>query len=224
VATPIGIVRLLDGTAPRWRGRIAGPKLRHLATGAVGATFWLVFAYSNIRGSIEAGRVIGVGVGILGLWAAVLFLVRRAPAQVSRSFPVWVVAYVGTFGPLLLRPGGADHGWNDVLGLGVQCLGVLLGAFGYLALGRSFGLVPANRGLVTSGIYRLVRHPLYTSYVVAEVGYLIQSPRVWNVGILAIAWTCQIFRLLSEERLLSRDPAYRSYCGRTRWRVLPGLW
>jgi protein-S-isoprenylcysteine O-methyltransferase Ste14 len=59
---------------------------------------------------------------------------------------------------------------------------------------------------------------------VAELGYLIQSPRLWNVGVLLIAWTCQAFRLLSEERLLSRDPAYRSYCERTRWRVIPAVW
>ena len=124
----------------------------------------------------------------------------------------------------MLRPGGAGQGWEDALGLGVQCLGVLLGALGYLALGRSFGLVPAHRGLVTSGVYRLVRHPLYSSYVVAELGYLIQSPSVWNAGVLLAAWTCQVLRLLSEERLLSADPDYRAYCRRTPWRVLPGLW
>jgi protein-S-isoprenylcysteine O-methyltransferase Ste14 len=137
---------------------------------------------------------------------------------------VWAIAYFGTFGASLLRPGGAGQGWEDALGLGVQCLGVLLGALGYVALGRSFGLVPAHRGLVTSGVYRLVRHPLYSSYVVAELGYLIQSPSTWNVGVLLAAWTCQVLRLLSEERLLSADPDYRAYCRRTPWRVLPGLW
>jgi protein-S-isoprenylcysteine O-methyltransferase Ste14 len=44
------------------------------------------------------------------------------------------------------------------------------------------------------------------------------------VGVLVVVWTCQVFRLLGEERLLSADPEYRSYCGRTRWRVVPGLW
>ncbi len=207
-----------------WLDRVTAPKLRHLGSGALGAVFWLLFAYANIRGSIESHRVIGAGIGILGMWAALLFLIRRPAAQASRTLPVWVIAYFGTFGASLLRPGGASGGWNDSLGLALQGVGLLLGAFGYLALGRSFGLVPAHRGLVTSGIYRVVRHPLYTSYVVAELGYLIQSPRLWNVGVLVIAWTCQGFRLLSEERLLSRDPAYRSYCERTRWRVIPAVW
>jgi protein-S-isoprenylcysteine O-methyltransferase Ste14 len=216
--------RNLDHAGPVWLDRLAAPKLRHLGSSLVGASFWLLFAYANIRGSLESHRVLGAGVAILGLWAAVLFLVRRQPERVSRSLPVWVVAYVGTFGASLLRPGGSNEGWSDTLGLVVQGLGVCLGAVGYLALGRSFGLVPAHRGLVTSGIYRVVRHPLYASYIVVELGYLIQSPRLWNAGVLVIAWTCQGLRLLSEERLLSGDPAYRSYRERTRWRVIPGLW
>jgi protein-S-isoprenylcysteine O-methyltransferase Ste14 len=204
--------------------RFVSPRVRQLGSSALGASFWLLFAYANIRGSIESHRVIGVGLGILGVWAALLFLIRRPARRVDRNLPVWAVAYIGTFGPSLLRPGGAHANWSDAVGLTLQGIGLLLGAFGYLALGRSFGLVPAHRGLVTSGIYGLVRHPLYASYVVAELGYLIQSPRPWNVGVLVVAWTCQGFRLLSEERLLSSDPEYLSYRGRTRWRVIPGVW
>jgi protein-S-isoprenylcysteine O-methyltransferase Ste14 len=200
------------------------PRFRRAGSGVIGATFWLLFAYAHITGSVESHRVIGAGLAVLGVWAAVLFLVRRPPVEVSRSVPVWVVAYIGTFGASALRPGGAAGGWNDTLGLSLQAAAVVLGACGYLALGRSFGLVPANRGLVTSGAYGIVRHPLYASYVVAELGYLIQSPRLWNIGVLVVVWTCQAIRLLSEERLLSNDAEYRAYCLRTRWRVVPGLW
>jgi protein-S-isoprenylcysteine O-methyltransferase Ste14 len=221
---PIEIAGVREAAPPLRRAWFADPRLRRLGSGLVGATFWLLFAYANIRSSIESHRVIGLGVGILGVWAAALFIVRRQPAQVSRSLPVWAIAYAGTFGASLLRPGGGGSGWSDAVGLSVQCVAVLLGAFGYSALGRSFGLVPAHRGLVTSGVYRLVRHPLYSSYVVADVGYLIQSPSAWNVGVLLAVWTCQVLRLLSEERLLARDPGYRAYCERTRWRLVPGLW
>ena len=199
-------------------------RLRHLASSAVGAVFWILFAYANIRSSIESHRVVGVGVGVLGLWAAVLFIVRRPPTQVSRSFLIWIVAFAGTFGASLLRPGGPDPGWTDPLGLTLQGIGLALGACGFLALGRSLGLVPAHRGLVTSGAYRVVRHPLYASYFAAETGYLIQSPRLWNAGVLCLVWICQVLRIVFEERLLSTDSAYRVYMTRTRWRLMPGIW
>jgi protein-S-isoprenylcysteine O-methyltransferase Ste14 len=202
----------------------ANPRFRHLASSGIGAVFWLLFAYANIRASIESQRVIGAGVGVLGLLAAILFLVRRPPRQVSTRMFDWLVAFAGTFGASLLRPGGANPGWIDPLGLTLQGIGVALGVCGYLTLRRSLGIVPAHRGLVTSGVYRVVRHPLYTSYVIAELGYLVQSPRVWNVVVLILAWSCQILRIRSEERLLSNDPAYRLYREQTRRRLLPGVW
>jgi protein-S-isoprenylcysteine O-methyltransferase Ste14 len=189
-----------------------------------GAVFWLMFAIVNIRYSIESGRVIGLGVGILGLWSAVLFCIRRPPSLVSRSAPVWIAAYLGTFGASLLRPGGPHSGWLDTGGLLLQGLGIVVGIVSLAALGRSLGLVPAHRGLVTSGAYGILRHPLYASYVLAEIGYLIQSPRLWNVAVLIGVWTCQVVRIVSEEKLLGTDDAYRAYALQTRWRLIPGVW
>jgi protein-S-isoprenylcysteine O-methyltransferase Ste14 len=209
---------------PRQFSSLATPPLRHAAASAFGAVFWLVFAIVNIRFSIESGRVIGLGVGLLGLWSAVLFCVRRPPALVSRSAPVWIAAYLGTFGASLLRPGGPHSGWLDTGGLVLQGLGIVVGGLSLAALGRSLGLVPAHRGLVTSGAYGLLRHPLYASYVLADLGYLLQSPRAWNVAVLIAVWACQVVRIVSEEKLLGTDAAYREYALQTRWRLIPGVW
>jgi protein-S-isoprenylcysteine O-methyltransferase Ste14 len=44
-----------------------------------------------------------------------------------------------------------------------------------------------------------------------------------NAAVYAIAWTAQVMRVLAEERLLSQDPAYRTYKEDVRWRVIPGV-
>ena len=203
---------------------LATPAFRHFAASAVGAVFWFLFAVVNIRYSLESGRVIGLGVGVIGLLEAVLFCVRRPPKLVSRNIPVWIAAYVGTFGASLLRPGGPHSGWLDTGGVVLQGVGIVVCIVSLAALGRSLGLVPAHRGLVTGGVYRFLRHPLYSSYVIAELGYLVQSPRLWNVAVLAIVWACQVARIASEEKLLGGDPAYRAYTVQTRWRLVPGVW
>jgi protein-S-isoprenylcysteine O-methyltransferase Ste14 len=197
---------------------------RHFVVSACGAVFWLIFAIVNIRYSIESGRVIGLGVGLIGLWSAVLFTVRRPPTLVSKSIPIWIAAYFGTFGASLLRPGGPHAGWTDAGALALQVIGIVIGCLSLAALGRSLGLVPAHRGLVTSGVYGVLRHPLYASYVFVDLGYLIQSPRVWNVAVLVVVWACQVVRIVSEERLLGTDAAYRAYALQTRWRLIPRVW
>jgi protein-S-isoprenylcysteine O-methyltransferase Ste14 len=216
--------RSFDRPAGPFRGVLVPRQLRHLVSSGIGAAFWLLFAYVNIRASIDSHRVIGLGVGALGLLTAVLFLVRRPARYVTTNAIAWAIAFAGTFGASVLRPGGDHPGWLDLLGLTLQVLGLVLGVLGFLTLRRSLGLVPAHRGLVTSGVYGVVRHPLYISYVAAELGYLAQSPRLWNLAVLAFVWVCQLLRIMREERLLSEDPEYRGYMERTRWRLMPGVW
>jgi protein-S-isoprenylcysteine O-methyltransferase Ste14 len=92
------------------------------------------------------------------------FLVRRPPAAVSRDPGSWLLAFGGTFAGVLLRPAGAHPHGGVVAGLGLQLAGLAVCVMSLLALGRSFGFVAADRGLVTRGPYALVRHPVYASY------------------------------------------------------------
>jgi protein-S-isoprenylcysteine O-methyltransferase Ste14 len=90
-------------------------------------------------------------------------------------------------------------------------------------LRRSFGIVAASRGVRRGGPYRLVRHPMYSGYVITQIGFLLLNPSLWNVAVYAVTWGTLLLRVREEEAFLSQDPAYRAYQGDVRYRLLPGL-
>jgi protein-S-isoprenylcysteine O-methyltransferase Ste14 len=183
------------------------------------AAMYLLFARAHVGAFGASPRLsIAVAVGIETLFAAMI-LVRREARHTARSPWAWLTTAGGTFVPLLLRPvaGSAER----AVGEGLQILGLTIVVAGMLALNRSFGLLPAHRGIRSSGPYRFVRHPLYAGYTVSNVGYLLSHPSASNAAIVAAAFAFQVLRIGNEERLLAADPEYASYAARTRWRVLP---
>ena len=93
-----------------------------------------------------------------------------------------------------------------------------------LTLGKHFGVRPALRGLVTRGPYRVVRHPLYLSYVIAAIGFNLQ---MWNLATLLLVllgWVAMVYRIVVEERVLSGDARWRVYISVVRYRLIPGFW
>ncbi len=183
----------------------------------------LGFGIGHVRGFVETGRPIGLGLAAQELITAALFMIRRPPRRTTTSWKAWGVAIVGGWGVLAVRPGGANLGWNDSVGLAVQGLGAALTVIALLTLGRAFGIVAADRGIVDGGPYRLIRHPVYAAGFVGATGYLIQSLTPWNVAVVGVTWCFQVLRMLAEERLLAASPAYAAYVRRVRWRVLPGV-
>lgn len=93
-----------------------------------------------------------------------------------------------------------------------------------LTLGKRFGIRPALRGLATRGPYRLVRHPLYLSYLVADIGYAMHLSNPLTLVLLLVAWSAMIYRIVTEERVLSLDPRWPIYAQLVRHRLIPGMW
>jgi protein-S-isoprenylcysteine O-methyltransferase Ste14 len=80
------------------------------------------------------------------------------------------------------------------------------------------------RRLVTSGPYRLVRHPLYLAEELAVVGIFVQSLSLWTALILAVQIAFQLRRMHNEEAILAESfPEYAAYRQRTA-RLLPGIY
>jgi protein-S-isoprenylcysteine O-methyltransferase Ste14 len=208
---------------PGWPGDRAGRLIR-IVMNLAGAAIAAIFARASLEFYLHTHRLIGGRFVIEQAWFAVAFLVRRPPREVSRQPASWLLAFGGTFGGLLLRPGGAHPQWGVQAGFGLQLAGLVIAITSLAALGRSFGFVAADRGVRTRGPYALVRHPVYASYLLIQSGYVLQSLSLRNVMVFAFAAACNIGRVLAEERLLGRSSAYRAYRERVRWRLIPYLW
>ncbi|MDX8525731.1 isoprenylcysteine carboxylmethyltransferase family protein [Mesorhizobium sp. MSK_1335] len=105
----------------------------------------------------------------------------------------------------------------------LQFLALWLVIWGKMSLGRSFAILPANRGVVTGGAYRFVRHPIYAGYLAGHIMFLLSSFSIYNFTVYAIITLFQVHRILREERILALTGEYRDYLGRVRYRLCPGI-
>ena len=110
-----------------------------------------------------------------------------------------------------------------LIGNGVQLLGIVAVLAALLSLQRSYGIVPAHRGIRTRGLYNLVRHPLYASELLWMLGFVIANPSPWNIGLWLLDCVLQFTRACAEERFLSVDPVYSAYRTRVKYRLIPRL-
>ena len=158
------------------------------------------------------------------LWVVAAYLVRR-PARIVSQRPIdWLLAFGGTFGGVLLRPDGVHPHWGVVAGFNLQLIGLVICVASFVALGRSFGFAAADRGLKQRGPYAVIRHPIYASYFLLQVGYLLQSLSWRNAVVVTFICGCNVGRARVEERLLVACGPYDEYRTRVRWRLLPGVW
>jgi protein-S-isoprenylcysteine O-methyltransferase Ste14 len=189
-----------------------------------GATSAAWFAQASFAYYLHTHRLIGGLFLIEQVWFAGAFLFRRPAQTVSPRLSSWLLAAGGTFGGLLLRPAGIHLLWGVRAGFALQLVGLVAAIASLVALGRSFGFVAADRGVVTRGPYALVRHPVYASYLLIQLGYVAQAISWRNALVLLLATACNIGRTVAEERVLSASPQYRHYRQQVRWRLIPGIW
>lgn len=153
----------------------------------------------------------------------ILTIFRRRAQVVDRTVAAAMITAVSLVGPPLLRAGGASPLLPDAVTATLSCIGLAVVIAGKVVLGRSFGLIPANRGIVAQGPYGWMRHPIYTGYLLTHVGFIAAHPTAWNIAVIVIADAALVVRALLEERVLSHDERYRTYCARVAWHLIPGV-
>ena len=182
------------------------------------------FAVRNYHAVVDQGHWFNAIMVASEALVALFILIRRRSTEITHSTGDWALAFAATAGPLLAQASSNGHPLIPQ-GSGVVLLlfGLAFQVWAKLTLRRSFGIIPANRGVKASGPYRFVRHPMYLGYVTVHIGFLLLSPNLWNLVVYGLSFAIQIVRIRAEERLLGQDPAYAAFQARTRFRLLPGV-
>ena len=220
-----GVAKVPDARV-RAKAAPAAAPVRDLGDMAAKILIVTLFASMAIRlaqDSARTGHVTGLLLVVSEALVVVLTMVRRRAGSVDRTLKARLLTAFSTFGPPLVRPMSGGAIAPESITVAVVAVGLIIVVLGKLSLGRSFGLSPANRGVVSTGMYRYMRHPIYLGYLITHVGFVAANPGDWNLIVLALADFALMFRAVREEQTLAQDPAYRSYMERVRWRVIPGV-
>lgn len=145
--------------------------------------YWLVTALTVKRGRVPWSRELGI-----------------------RAVVVLIAIVLVRFGAL--RDGGLNTElWRAVLGLALFAAGLGFALSARVHIGRNWGMPMTQKEqpeLVTSGPYRLVRHPIYSGILVAGVGTAVALSWLWMTAVL-LAGIYFVYGATVEERYLSQQ-------------------
>ncbi|HMF32990.1 MAG TPA: isoprenylcysteine carboxylmethyltransferase family protein [Candidatus Lokiarchaeia archaeon] len=165
-------------------------------------------------------------VGIFNFIAAYFFAFRHKAQQVA-SLGQSIVGVISFFLPSLvywLSTVVPSNSNLQVLGLGFMVVGVVVIPIALGSLGKSFAVIPARREIVTKGIYRFIRHPMYFGEILMGIGVLLAYFNAVNLAITLGSVLTLLLRIRWEEGLLSQSPDYVLYKARVKYRFIPFIW
>jgi protein-S-isoprenylcysteine O-methyltransferase Ste14 len=113
---------------------------------------------------------------------------------------------------------------QGIIGITIQLCAFLIMIWARVRFGRrSFhaSAVPTEGGLVTTGPYHFVRHPIYASLLYIVWTAILSNWSLINSGLGLIITLCIAIRILAEEKLvITKYPEYTSYAVHTK-RIIP---
>jgi protein-S-isoprenylcysteine O-methyltransferase Ste14 len=175
---------------------------------------------------VQYGLVAHSGLAALFMGGmAALVLIRKAPVRKLPRLAPQLVALGGTWLVIVLGllPPAPGAWWVPLVSSGLMVAGMACAVVTLLVLGRCFGILPEARGLVTSGPYRYVRHPLYSAEALVFLGMLLPVLTPLSLALFGTFLGLQALRTRYEEEILvAVFPEYGAY-RRTTWRFIPGV-
>ncbi len=186
----------------------------------------LPFAYEMVRllklGQLNIPRAV---LALHFLVVIITMVLRTAPVRITPNPWFWGLAFVATYWGLLVAA-FAQRGTAIAPGTvtnAISLLSLLAAVYARCSLGRSIGLVPAQRVIITRGAYQFVRHPIYTAIFISYFSFMLRAFSPLNVTLALCGIGFFLIKSVIEERFLQVDPEYSEYLASVRWRWFPGL-
>jgi len=163
--------------------------------------------------------------GIQTIILVITMVFRRTPVRVTPNPWYWLLAFVATYG-ILVFVAFAPRGTPIVPAIlpnALVLISVALMIYARVSLGRSIGYVPADRGIVTSGPYRFVRHPIYSGLFVTLFAFVLRFYSPLNLLLFVVIVSLFMLKSVIEEWFLRDNPEYAAYMKQVRYRWIPGV-
>ena len=201
------------------------PCLRHWLVNVAVASFFSYYIYENII-RLATGTHLALYVVLLfrSMSTTLVFLLRRPSKLSSKNVGDWIASIGGTF-VVYLYAGRENPISPRIVPIAyfVLVVAAFLAAICIINLGRSFGIVPANRGIKTKVFYRFVRHPLYSIYTLYDLAFVSICFSSRNCYVCVLHALFSYLRAKREENILMQDAAYGKYASKARYMFLPGI-
>lgn len=178
------------------------------------------------------------GIGLyLSLYDPALLERRKkfGPGQEQSSMQkiIMAIAILGNFVLLIFCALAHRFGWSPVspavvlLGNVLVALGLFIDLLTFRANSYGGSTIETVEGqpVISTGLYAIVRHPMYVGVLVMIVGVPLALDAWWGLAYLLIVVPVLMWRILDEEQLLQKELAgYTDYMQKVQYRLVPHLW
>lgn len=171
----------------------------------------------------KTGSLILLGLVLYNTLLVGMTVTRRPSVSTSPRIRDWVAALLTVVVSFQFRPEEWHQTGAQAVGVILQGVGLTIMGVAVMSLGRSFGVVPANRGVKRSGLYGCVRHPLYAGEILFFTGFVLTNFSRINVIVWFGVLCGLLIRAWAEENHLREDLEYRAYLDATPYRFFPGI-
>jgi protein-S-isoprenylcysteine O-methyltransferase Ste14 len=178
--------------------------------------FWIILASFQLGSSLVTGNLSRLLLTIqAGLIAT--FLLTRKQSIRNVNVAKQIFSWASVIAPLAIQTNSNHNIQSEILAI----FGTLLSIWALKNLKGAFGISPADRGLVTKGPYKIIRHPMYTGELITLLGITFTNLSIWNLMISALTVGSIYQRIIWEEKIIKN---YDQYSKKIPFRLIPKVW